>query len=87
MNGNEILIIISIVSVVGIFIIRTIMTQRNDNLINQGRAEDILCPVCGYYCLGNGGFGCIDKISLVKEQEISKEIDKKLSKEIDKKQR
>jgi hypothetical protein len=19
------------------------------------------CPVCGYYCLGNGGMGCIDK--------------------------
>lgn len=22
---------------------------------------DIQCPVCGYYCLGNGGIGCIDK--------------------------
>jgi len=19
------------------------------------------CPVCGYYCLGKGGHGCIDK--------------------------
>lgn len=26
---------------------------------------DIRCPVCGYYCLGNGGIGCIDKPSLV----------------------
>jgi hypothetical protein len=23
--------------------------------------DNIQCPVCGYYCLGNGGFGCIDK--------------------------
>jgi hypothetical protein len=23
--------------------------------------EDVICPVCGYYCLGKGGMGCIDK--------------------------
>jgi hypothetical protein len=23
--------------------------------------EDMICPVCGYYCLGTGGVGCIDK--------------------------
>jgi len=23
------------------------------------------CPVCGYYCLGNGGEGCIDKPSML----------------------
>lgn len=23
--------------------------------------EDEICPVCGYYCLGKGGVGCIDK--------------------------
>ena len=22
------------------------------------------CPVCGFYCLGNGGFFCIDKPKL-----------------------
>jgi len=22
---------------------------------------EIQCPVCGYYCSGNGGRGCIDK--------------------------
>jgi len=27
--------------------------------------EDIQCPVCGYYCLGHGGHGCIDKPSMV----------------------
>lgn len=25
------------------------------------KASDISCPVCGYYCLGRGGVGCIDK--------------------------
>ena len=25
------------------------------------KPEDIQCPVCGYYCLGKGGIGCIDK--------------------------
>lgn len=27
--------------------------------------EDIVCPVCGYNCLGNGGWGCIDKPKLL----------------------
>ena len=27
--------------------------------------ENEICPVCGYYCLGNGGYGCIDKPNLV----------------------
>lgn len=26
---------------------------------------DLICPCCGYYCLGNGGIGCIDKPSLL----------------------
>lgn len=25
------------------------------------RLAEIVCPVCGYYCLGNGGIFCIDK--------------------------
>ncbi len=29
------------------------------------KPEDIQCPVCGYYCLGKGGYGCIDKPSLL----------------------
>jgi hypothetical protein len=32
--------------------------------------EDIHCPVCGYYCLGRGGMGCIDKPFLV-EHDIN----------------
>ena len=27
------------------------------------------CPVCGYYCLGKGGIGCIDKPFLVKSSK------------------
>lgn len=26
---------------------------------------DSQCPVCGYYCLGNGGVGCIDKPAML----------------------
>jgi len=28
--------------------------------------DDIICPVCGKYCLGKGGYGCIDKPNLFK---------------------
>lgn len=27
--------------------------------------ENLTCPVCGYYCLGKGGAGCIDKPTLL----------------------
>jgi|GEM_PF-6156842 len=35
----------------------------------EQKPEDIQCPACGYYCLGNGGFGCIDKPFLVESQK------------------
>jgi hypothetical protein len=28
-------------------------------------ASEVHCPACGYYCVGKGGFGCIDKPALV----------------------
>jgi hypothetical protein len=31
-------------------------------------AEDIICPHCGYYCLGNGGIFCIDKPFFVQQE-------------------
>jgi len=41
-----------------------------DNL-NRVKKEDLyeiykneICPVCGYYCTGRGGIGCIDKPAL-----------------------
>jgi len=32
------------------------------------KIEDAQCPVCGYYCLGNGGKGCIDKKSMFENE-------------------
>ena len=31
--------------------------------------DDIICPVCGYYCLGKGRLGCINKPWLISEIE------------------
>ena len=31
---------------------------------NQLSPENEQCPTCGYYCLGKGGAGCIDKPTL-----------------------
>ena len=38
-------------------------------------ATEEICPVCGYYCLGNGGLGCIDKPYLI---EIEKKNEKRM---------
>lgn len=32
----------------------------------MSQMENEHCPVCGYYCLGKGGVGCIDKPGLVR---------------------
>jgi len=37
-----------------------------DRFLGPSDPEDIACPVCGYYCLGKGGFGCIDKPGMQK---------------------
>ena len=44
------------------------MTSYSTNEQEQARreeeieeAEEMVCPVCGYYCSGKGGYGCIDK--------------------------
>lgn len=33
----------------------------------EDKPEDMVCPVCGYYCLGKGGVGCIDKPFYIKK--------------------
>lgn len=38
------------------------------------RPEDEICPVCGYYCLGKGGHGCIDKPALC-ERHVARRND------------
>lgn len=39
----------------------------------KDRAIDIQCPVCGFYCFGIGGHGCIDKPKLVEIEEDEEE--------------
>ena len=42
----------------------------------KNRAEDMVCPVCGYYCIGAGGIGCIDKpLLFILEEEKMKRIE------------
>jgi hypothetical protein len=39
--------------------------QRFKHWLNETTpVTELHCPVCGYYCLGNGGMGCIDKLRL-----------------------
>lgn len=38
----------------------------------ESSLSNIQCPVCGYYCLGHGGVGCIDKPFLVFGSKIPK---------------
>lgn len=37
--------------------------------------ENEQCPVCGYYCLGKGGDGCIDKPRLCGFDENDEPLD------------
>ena len=39
----------------------------------QPKPEDIFCPACGYYCLGRGGVGCIDKPSMIEPKPAPQE--------------
>lgn len=41
------------------------MLWRKPNL--KYKVQDEFCPTCGYYCLGKGGIGCIDKPSMMGE--------------------
>lgn len=41
------------------------MAPPNKKAARQSELSEIQCPVCGYYCLGKGGFGCIDKPSMI----------------------
>jgi hypothetical protein len=36
-------------------------------IFNLGKKDNIFCPICGYYCLGKGGFDCINKPKLLKK--------------------
>ena len=32
--------------------------------LKRNNPGDAICPACGYYCLGRGGIGCINKPTL-----------------------
>ena len=37
------------------------------SILEKYKNTQIQCPVCGFYCIGKGGFGCIDKPSFNKK--------------------
>ena len=45
---------------------RRLAEMRKDR---ETPATEIHCPLCGYYCLGKGGMGCIDKPWLVAQEK------------------
>ena len=46
-----------------VFFFALVFLRSNDptQQTHPADAENAQCPVCGYYCLGKGGHGCIDK--------------------------
>ena len=49
---------------------RTEQQRKLDGSLEVGQllgneSENDQCPVCGFYCTGNGGNECIDKPSLI----------------------
>jgi len=50
----------------------------------KGDEDQIKCPVCGYFCLGHGGIGCIDKPFMVKMLEKQEDLPVEIGKLINK---
>ena len=50
-----------------------ILSQEQIDEMNKQleEAENEICPVCGYYCLGEGGRACIDKPGYVEKHTQS----------------
>jgi hypothetical protein len=40
-------------------------------LMKLKEINEMVCPVCGHHCLGNGGVGCIDKKGLLEQAEFT----------------
>lgn len=59
--------------ILAVFLLCILLKIKNkrdiERAIKNENVENISCPCCGYYCLGNGGIGCIDKPKLFREQE------------------
>ena len=60
-----ILAAIAVMTVLWVGALLGMFTHKRDAPSQEQMDEDIFCPVCGYYCLGKGGNGCIDKPTLV----------------------
>lgn len=43
--------------------------------VSETSAKEIICPQCGYYCIGKGGIGCIDKPFFVRFESRGKQED------------
>lgn len=41
-----------------------IVIKRAEQKYPQQHPFNVVCPVCGYCCLGHGGVGCVDKPSM-----------------------
>lgn len=37
------------------------ITPKQQHKLDLKAISEIICPVCGYYCLGKGSKGCIEK--------------------------
>jgi hypothetical protein len=64
MNQSEKMIVIKM--------LKKIFFKKTENTELE-KIENIVCPVCGYYCIGKGGIGCIDKKSLYENQKLLKD--------------
>jgi len=45
--------------------------KKLQKIFLSNKIEDIYCPICGYYCLGKGGLGCIDKPNIYFEVKLN----------------
>ncbi len=52
---------------------KAITTLKEALAAPEQEPSEVQCPVCGYYCLGNGGKGCIDKPSMMQSLVIHPE--------------
>lgn len=48
------------------------MKKKKADILPIRDFGSISCPTCGLMCLGAGGFGCIDKPSLLKKRKFKK---------------
>lgn len=55
-----------VIAIVTGFVILVLYIAGLCLFMREEKPEDIICPRCGYYCLGKGGNDCIDKPTMLK---------------------